>query len=265
MAGAKARLLWLVTETKHRLEDATSSVDVVGLGPLLDQTAEAVQALGLRGRPLNIEWRDRSQPNFESILSEQERERADGYVIFETCDPEPLAGRASGMLCLYYRDDADQRCWVDFQFDIVRAQAIRCLERWERWLRVLIIEPDEEPKRSSGKSPKTEDTRADMKTPVKKAGASFERVQKDRPDLSPTLDKKARYNEGQYSHIRDHYLDIYPIDKHKHSTMPAFDSWGRYIREYLRLMEGPVNSPRAGRRGRSIVKCEELDQPDADE
>lgn len=108
----------------------------------------------------------------------------------------------------------------------------------------------------------------DMKPAVRRAGASFEKVEAEQPDLSPPANSAVRYTERQWSYIRDHYDEIYPPDASGRTTMPAFETWGRYVREYLRLTEGPKNSPRGGRPlGRSVVKQKDLDQSrrDADD
>ena len=102
---------------------------------------------------------------------------------------------------------------------------------------------------------------SDMKPAVRRAGASFEKVEAEQPDLSPPANSAVRYTERQWSYIRDHYDEIYPPDASGRTTMPAFETWGRYVREYLRLTEGPKNSPRGGRPlGRSVVKQRDLDQ-----
>lgn len=106
---------------------------------------------------------------------------------------------------------------------------------------------------------------SDMKPAVRRAGASFEKVEAEQPDLSPPANSAVRYTERQWSYIRDHYDEIYPPDASGRTTMPAFETWGRYVREYLRLTEGPKNSPRGGRPlGRSVVKQKDLDQSRSD-
>lgn len=101
----------------------------------------------------------------------------------------------------------------------------------------------------------------DMKPAVRRAGASFEKVEAEQPDLSPPANSPVRYIERQWQYIRDHYDEIYPPDASGNTTMPAFETWGRYVREYLRLTEGSRNSPRGGRPlGRSVVKQKDLDQ-----
>ena len=108
----------------------------------------------------------------------------------------------------------------------------------------------------------------DMRPAVRRAGASFEKVEAEQPDLSPAANSRVRYTERQWSYIRNHYDEIYPPDASGRTTMPAFETWGRYVREYLRLIGGPRNSPRGGRPlGRSVVKQKDLDQSrrDADD
>lgn len=41
-------------------------------------------------------------------------------------------------------------------------------------------------------------------------------------------------------------------------SLPAFETWNKYVRTYLRAQSKQTNSPRAGRTGRSIVKSDEL-------
>jgi len=108
----------------------------------------------------------------------------------------------------------------------------------------------------------------DMKPAVRRAGASFEKVEVEQPDLSPPANSPVRYTERQWAYIRDHYDEIYPPDASGNTTIPAYETWGRYVREYLRLTEGPKNSPRGGRPlGRSVVRQKDLDQSrrDADD
>ena len=101
-----------------------------------------------------------------------------------------------------------------------------------------------------------------MKSSVRLAGASFEWVEREKPELSPPANASTRYCRAQWSYIREHYDKIYSLDKHNKSTIPAFKTWGRYVREYLRLKDGPKNSPRAGRsHGGSIVRPDEIDGP----
>lgn len=107
-----------------------------------------------------------------------------------------------------------------------------------------------------------------MKPAVRKAGASFRRIEAERPHLSPPEGNRIRYTKEQWSYIREHYDDLYPLDELMKSTAPNFEAWSRYVREYLRLTAGPKNSPRGGRQhGGSVVKQTDLDQSrrDADD
>ncbi len=97
-----------------------------------------------------------------------------------------------------------------------------------------------------------------MNDAVRRAGESLEWVQRERPELAPGPSTKERYTREQYDHIREHG-GPYPLDDHNRTTVPAWDTWSRYVREYLRLTEGRVNFPRRGRTGRSLVRPDELD------
>lgn len=99
-----------------------------------------------------------------------------------------------------------------------------------------------------------------MNDAVRRAGESLEWVQRERPDLAPGAADKERYTRAQYDHIREHGGPSYPLDPNDRSTVPAWDTWSRYVREYLRRCEGRVNFPRRGRTGRSLVRPDELDQ-----
>jgi hypothetical protein len=103
-----------------------------------------------------------------------------------------------------------------------------------------------------------------MTDAVRRAGASLEWVQQERPDLAPGAADKERYTREQYDHIREHG-GPYPLDDHDRTTVPAWDTWSRYVREYLRRTEGRVNFPRRGRTGRILVRPDELDEPRGDD
>jgi len=103
-----------------------------------------------------------------------------------------------------------------------------------------------------------------MNDAVRRAGESLEWVQRERPDLAPGPTTKERYTREQYDHIREHG-GPYPIDDHNRTTVPAWDTWSRYVRKYLQLTEGRVNFPRRGRTGRSLVRPDELDEPRGDD
>lgn len=105
--------------------------------------------------------------------------------------------------------------------------------------------------------PKTNDA-------VRRAGESLEWVQRERPDLAPGASAKERYTREQYEHIRE-YGGPYPLNDHNRTTVPAWETWSRYVREYLRLTEGRVNFPRRGRTGRSLVRPDEIDKPRSDD
>jgi len=97
-----------------------------------------------------------------------------------------------------------------------------------------------------------------MPPAVELAGASLEWVRRVRDYLLPPAGSKERYNRQQWEHIREHDSEIYKPDKNGRSTVPNFDTWSRYVRQYLKFMDGPVNHPRRGRTGRSLARPEEL-------
>lgn len=98
-----------------------------------------------------------------------------------------------------------------------------------------------------------------MNDAVRRAGASLEWVRRERPDLAPEASSKERYNREQHKHIREYCGLAYPLDENDRSTVPVWETWSRYIREYLRLTDGRVNFPRRGRTGRSLVRPDEID------
>lgn len=103
-----------------------------------------------------------------------------------------------------------------------------------------------------------------MNDAVRRAGESLEWIRRERPDLAPGVADKERYTREQYDHIREHG-GPYPLDDRNRTTVPAWETWSRYVRDYLRLTEGRVNFPRRGRTGRSLVRPDELDEPRGDD
>ena|GEM_PF-2724324 len=132
----------------------------------------------------------------------------------------------------------------------------------EIYLALVRLDPDAHPRSDPGLG---DDDRpgVSMNDAVRRAGESLEWVQRERPDLAPGPTTKERYTREQYDHIREHG-GPYPLDDHDRTTVPVWDTWSRYVREYLRLTEGRVNFPRRGRSGRSLVRPDELDEPHGD-
>lgn len=92
-----------------------------------------------------------------------------------------------------------------------------------------------------------------------KAGASLEWVRRERPDLAPGDDDKKPYTRGQHEYISDYDCPSYPDDDRTGSRVPSWETWSRYVRQFLRVTEGPRQSPRSGRpTGASIAKAEDL-------
>lgn len=129
----------------------------------------------------------------------------------------------------------------------------------EIYLALVRLDPDAHPRTDAGLG---DDDRpaVSLNDAVRRVGESLEWVQRERPDLAPGASTKERYTREQYDHVRD-YGGPYPLDDHNRTTVPAWDTWSRYVREYLRLTEGRVNFPRRGRTGRSLVRPDELDEP----
>jgi hypothetical protein len=125
-------------------------------------------------------------------------------------------------------------------------------------------EPDDRSESETGSADRTDPPIPKMNDAVRRAGESLEWVQRERPELAPGPTTKERYTREQYDHIREHG-GLYPLDDHNRTTVPAWDTWSRYVREYLRLTEGRVNFPRRGRTGRSLVRPDELDEPRGDD
>lgn len=97
-----------------------------------------------------------------------------------------------------------------------------------------------------------------MSDAVRRAGASLEWVRNERPELAPDAASGERYSKEQYDHIREHGGPSYPLEGDRRSTVPSWDTWTRYVREYLRLTEGRRNEPRRGGTSRSVVRPEDV-------
>lgn len=100
---------------------------------------------------------------------------------------------------------------------------------------------------------------ASMPEPVRRAGESFEWVCSNQPSLVPPEGSPERYTRKQHDYIREHGGPSYPLEGDQRSTVPSWDTWARYVREYLRLIEGQRNESRRGEEGRSEVGRDELD------
>lgn len=106
-----------------------------------------------------------------------------------------------------------------------------------------------------------DDGAADQRSPamsaaVRRAGASLEWVRVGRPELGPAESAAERYTRAEYDYIRENDCPAYRAETGEPIQAPAWQTWARYIREYLRLSGGPANSPRAGRpTGRSIARA----------
>lgn len=101
--------------------------------------------------------------------------------------------------------------------------------------------------------------KAGMSEPVRRAGESFEWVCSKRPDLVPPEGSPERYTRKQHDYIREFGGPSYPLEGDQRSTVPSWETWSRYVREYLRLTEGRRNEPRRGGPSRSEIAPDELD------
>lgn len=113
------------------------------------------------------------------------------------------------------------------------------------------------PKASQGDQPARPPT--EMPEAVSRAGASLEWVRDERPDLMPPDGSEERYTRAQYDYLRENGCPAYEVDARGNPLVPAWDTWARYVRDYLRRTLGRVNSPRAGRTGRSIVRSRDIE------
>jgi len=100
---------------------------------------------------------------------------------------------------------------------------------------------------------------AGMSEPVRRAGESFEWVCSKRPDLVPPEGSPERYTRKQHDYIREFGGPSDPLEADQRSTVPSWETWSRYVREYLRLTEGRRNEPRRGGPSRSADAPDELD------
>ncbi|MBL9030857.1 MAG: hypothetical protein JNM80_04010 [Phycisphaerae bacterium] len=109
--------------------------------------------------------------------------------------------------------------------------------------------PAASPKPSPGVMPK----------PVRRAGESFEWVCSEQPSLVPPEGSPERYTRKQHDYIREHGGPSYPLEGDQRSTVPSWDTRSRYVREYLRLMEGRRRDSRRRGESRSAVGPDDLD------
>lgn len=127
----------------------------------------------------------------------------------------------------------------------------------EMYPMLVRLDPDSHP--AAGPNTDRQHAQASgMSDAIRRAGAALEWVRCERDDLAPAHDSKERYTKAQYDHIREHGCDSYPPGRGGTSTVPNWDTWSRYVREYLKIIDGRMNSPRGGRTGRSLVRPEDL-------
>jgi len=127
----------------------------------------------------------------------------------------------------------------------------------EMYLTLVRLDPDSHP-RDNADIETEEPSDSKMNDAVRRAGASLEWVRRERPDLAPEASSKERYTWEQHEHIREYCGLAYPLDENDRSTVPVWETWSRYIREYLRLTDGRVNFTSRGRTGRSLVRPDEI-------
>lgn len=94
---------------------------------------------------------------------------------------------------------------------------------------------------------------ASMPEPVRRAGESFEWVCSKQPSLVPPEGSPERYTRKQHDYIREHGGPSYPLEGDQRSTVPSWDTWARYVREYLRLIEGRRRESRRSGESRGAV------------
>lgn len=102
------------------------------------------------------------------------------------------------------------------------------------------------------------DPRSGLTPAVARAGASLEWVRRERPDLAPRGDDRRSCSPAEYEYIREHGAPAYPPDESGRSTVPAWPTWSRYVREYFLRTEGPRAPARGGIASRSAVPRQEL-------
>lgn len=89
----------------------------------------------------------------------------------------------------------------------------------------------------------------ELPTRFLQAGASYEWVCKEQPDLIPDR-KRSWYCKEQWEYIRDHDCPAY-----RDGEAPAeYRTWVKYLTTWRRAKDGPMATPRAGRsHGSSII------------
>lgn len=127
----------------------------------------------------------------------------------------------------------------------------------EMYPMLVRLDPDAQPSASPSTDRRDAGT-GSMSDAVRKAGASLEWVRKEQPDLAPDAASGERYSKDQYDYIREHGGPAYPLEDDRRSTVPSWDTWTRYVREYLRLTDGRRNEPRRGGPTRSVVRPEDI-------
>lgn len=85
---------------------------------------------------------------------------------------------------------------------------------------------------------------------------SYQWVAKNRPDLIPDA-KRTRYNHQIYELVKEE-CPIYGGPDGP--SLPLYETWKRYVREYERRTQGAKHTPRKGREhGRSIVRHDQVE------
>jgi hypothetical protein len=127
----------------------------------------------------------------------------------------------------------------------------------EMYPMLVRLDPDSRPS-AAPSTDRRDDGSGSMSDAVRCAGVSLLWVRRERPELAPDAAGGERYSKAQYDYIREHGGPSYPLEDDRRSTVPAWDTWSRYVREYLRLTEGRRNEPRRGGTSRSVVRPEDL-------
>jgi hypothetical protein len=284
----RERLRFLCLELSTRVAETWDDVQLGDVEGLIDEAAMLAKNLGYHAPPLERTFFDGDDPQGQ----QQEQPRPMAWPIYAHAKPRflyvfgyRLSGPARGDRLVDLDVSAFQEShdpegprvidpWSSESKARQRRVAITLLNRWVRELDWRLggardLRPPAPPAASvapppvpSSPPPRTGSevfTTVEIPNAARKAGASLALAERERPDLMPDPDSKARYTKGQYEYLKEYGSSVYPRDDHGRCTLPPFETWGRHVRTYLKARDGRRNRPRGQRPGgRSVVSRKDL-------